>query len=225
MNASAGLSLWLRWVGANALAELVGLGATFIIDYLIISKIAGQGMPGSVASILLVAASGAIEGGVVGILQWSVLRRPFPSITRRAWVLATIIGAVVAWFFGSLPSTLIDMGAQQSGTEVQEPSTALVLLLAAGMGIVLGVVLAYPQWRVLRRVVTHAWWWIPANSAAWAFGMAIIFAAMDLAFSQPSPVGSAVVIAGALLLAGAAVGAVHGLALVRLATETRISDH
>ncbi len=217
MKPSQKRSLWLRWVGANALAELVGLGATFAIDFLIISRSAG-----SIVSILLVTASGAIEGSVVGLLQWLVLRRPFPEVARRAWVMATIAGAMVAWFFGSLPSTLIDMGAQQSGEEVQEPAAAVVLLLAAGMGLVLGVVLAYPQWRLLRRVVEKAWWWIPANAIAWAFGMAIIFAAMDLAFKQASTVGSAAVLATALLLAGAVVGAVHGLALVRLTTEARI---
>jgi hypothetical protein len=224
MHASQRLSLWLRWVGANALAEMVGLGATFVIDFLIISQSAGQGILGSIVSILLVTASGAIEGSVVGLLQWRVLRRPFPEVARRAWVLATIVGAIVAWFFGSLPSTLIDMGAQQSGGEVQEPSEAAVLLLAAGMGLVLGVVLAYPQWRVLRRVVTKAWWWIPANSIAWAFGMAIIFAAMDLAFNQATTTGSVGVIAGALLLAGAVVGAVHGLALVKLTGEARVGS-
>ena len=42
---------------------------------------------------------------------------------------------------------------------------------------------------------------------------------MDLAFNQASTSGSLAVIAGALLLAGAVVGAVHGLALVRLASE------
>ena len=189
------------------------------MDFLIISQSAGQGMLGSIVSILLVTASGAIEGSVVGLLQWLVLRHPFPGIARRTWVLATIIGAVVAWFFGSLPSTLIDIGAQQSGAVAQEPSAATVLLLAAGMGLMLGIILAYPQWRVLRRVVANAWWWIPANSVAWAFGMAIIFAAMDLAFAQATPAGSAAVIAAALLLAGAAVGAVHGLALVRLAYQ------
>ena len=214
MKPSQKLSLWLSWVGANALAELVGLGATFAIDFLIISQSAG-----SVVSIVLMTASGAIEGSVVGLLQWLVLRRPFPEIARRAWILATIVGALVAWFFGSLPSTLIDMGVQQSGDEVQEPSAAVVLLLAAGMGLVLGVVLAYPQWRVLRRVVTNSWIWLPANAIAWAFGMAIIFAAMDLAFNQASTSGSLTVIAGALLLAGGMVGAVHGLALIRLASE------
>ena len=219
MTRQSRISLWLRWVGANSLAELLGLGTTLAVDYLIIARLAGQSTLGLIVSILLVTATGAIEGSIVGILQWSVLRRPFPAINRRSWVLATVIGAMIAWFFGSLPSTLMDMGAQQTGAEMQEPSTVVMLLLAAGMGAVLGVVLAYPQWRILRKVADQAWLWIPANSAAWALGMAVIFAAMDIAFGMPTLTGSIAAIAIALLLAGALVGAVHGLALVALAAR------
>ena len=32
--------LWLRWVGANALAEMLGLGATFALDILILARVA-----------------------------------------------------------------------------------------------------------------------------------------------------------------------------------------
>lgn len=98
------MRLWLRWVGANALAELVGLGATFALDILIIAQVQASGsLLASLVAIFLLAATGAIEGSIVGLLQWSVLRRPFPAIARRAWVVATVVGAVIAWFLGSLP--------------------------------------------------------------------------------------------------------------------------
>ena len=135
--------LWLRWVAANALAELVGLGSTLAVDYGIISRVASaKSIPASMVGILLVTVSGAIEGGLVGLAQWAVLRRPFPAITRRSWIGATVVGAMVAWFFGSLPSTLMDMSEQQSGSAAQEPSTFIVLLLAAAMGLFLGFILA-----------------------------------------------------------------------------------
>jgi len=37
------MMLWLRWVGANSLAELVGLGATFALDILILTRVAVTG--------------------------------------------------------------------------------------------------------------------------------------------------------------------------------------
>ncbi len=177
-------SLWLRWVGANSLAELLGLGATFALDILILARVAAAGTAlASLLGIVLLAATGAVEGAVVGVMQWSVLRRPFPAIARRAWVLATVVGAVVAWFLGSLPSTLIDMGGQEADAAAQEPPFLVVMLLAAGMGLVLGAVLGYPQYRVLRKAVADAWIWIPANCLAWALGMPVIFASVDRAYA------------------------------------------
>lgn len=213
--------LWLRWVGVNSLGELVGLGATLALDILIIARVQAAGSwLAALVAILLLAATGAIEGSVVGLLQWSVLRRPFPAIARRAWVVATIAGAVVAWFLGSLPSTLIDMGAQETSATPQEPPTWLIPLLAAGMGLVLGAVLGYPQYRVLRKAATGAWIWIPANCLAWALGMPVIFASVDRAYAayeSGSVAGTLLIFVVALALAGAVVGAVHGLALVKLA--------
>ena len=141
-----------------------------------------------------------------------------------AWVVATVVGAVIAWFLGSLPSTLIDMGGQQTGAASQEPPAIVVSLLAAGMGLFLGAVLGIPQWLVLRRVVKGAWLWIPANCLAWALGMPVIFAMVDRAYAvyaAGSIAGAVVVLAGTLALAGAVVGAVHGLALVKLAPGNR----
>jgi hypothetical protein len=219
--------LWLRWVGANSLAELVGLGATFALDILILTQVAAIGTAlASLVGIVLLAATGAIEGAVVGVLQWSVLRRPFPAIARRAWVTATVIGAVIAWFLGSLPSTLMDMGSQQTDAAAQEPPFLVIMLLAAGMGLVLGAVLATPQYRVLSKAVQGAWIWIPANCLAWALGMPVIFASVDRAYAAyeaGSIAGTLLIFAVALALAGAVVGAVHGVALVKLAGNAKAS--
>ena len=218
--------LWLRWVGANALAELVGLGATFCVDYLIVSQVAARGtILASLAAIPLMTASGAIEGATVGVLQSAVLRRPFPRITPGSWVGATVVGAVVAWFLGSLPSSLMDMGAQTSGDVAQEPTAAVVMLLAAAMGLALGAVLAYPQWRVLRAAARRSWLWIPANCLAWAVGMPATFAAIDRAQASASLVGTLLAMAFGLLIAGALVGAIHGIALVRIAGLAPFAAH
>jgi hypothetical protein len=222
MTKGAAFQLWARWVGANALGELIGLGTTFAVGFASFSAI---GEPGSalaaVGSGLLMVAAGAIEGLVVGLAQWWAMREGFPSIRRGLWVVATLVGALTAWFLGSIPSTVMSLGGEGAGTPAAEPPTWLVLLLAALMGAVLGIVLALPQWFVLRRSVPRAAWWLPANSAAWLLGMAIIFAAVDLAFGMGSPVGAVLAMGLALALTGAVVGAVHGLVLVRLASGQR----
>jgi NhaP-type Na+/H+ or K+/H+ antiporter len=97
-------------------------------------------------------------------------------------------------------------------------------VMAAAMGLVLGAILALPQWRVLRRAADRAWVWLPANSVAWAAGMPIVFVAVDLAYRAGTVWGAVGVMALALALTGAAVGALHGLALVWLASRARVEE-
>lgn len=211
--------LWLRWVAANALAEMLGLGATLGAGFLLFARL---GEPHNLAAafgmILLMTASGAIEGLIVGLLQWSVLRHALPAVSRRAWIVATLAGALVAWFLGSLPATLMSLasGPAEAAAPSQEPPAAFVLTMAAAMGLMLGAILGLPQWRALRPAARRAWIWIPANSAAWALGMPAVFAAVDLAQKAASAAGTALVMTVGLAVVGAIVGAVHGLALVRL---------
>lgn len=213
-------SLWFRWVAANALGELVGLGATFAVGVSLLAPTGeGQGAATPIVTLLLMTASGLLEGLVVGLCQWSVLRRAFAQVSLRFWLVATLIGVLVAWFLGSLPAALIDMGGDAAQPAAQEPATWVVMLLAAAMGLVLGLILALPQWWVLRQTVDRAWAWLPANAAAWAMGMPIVFAAVDLAYRVGTAWGAVAVMGLALLLTGAAVGAIHGLALVWLAAR------
>jgi hypothetical protein len=163
--------------------------------------------------------SGAIEGAIVGACQWWAMHPWFARISKRAWLLATVSGAMVAWFFGSLPFALIDMGSQAPEAPAAEPPQWIVLLGAAGIGLVAGAVLAFFQWRVLRKSAHKAGRWLPANMLAWAAGMPLIFWGMDLIQKGLAPVGAILALAGILFLTGAVVGAIHGAFLVRMVDQ------
>lgn len=212
------ISLWSRWVAANALGELFGLGLTFAAGYAVIALLGEATSPAaSLAQFFLMTATGVIEGALVGEAQWWAMAPYFAVLTRRAWLLATIAGALAAWFLVSLPFTLMDMSAQAGAQPVQEPPLALLLLAAAGAGAVGGVILSFFQWRALRRAVPNAGVWIPANALAWALGMPLIFAATGSIQADTPPGQIALALGAGILLAGAVVGAVHGAFLVRLA--------
>lgn len=102
-----------------------------------------------------------------------------------------------------------------------EPSQGMMLLLAAGMGLVGGALLSFAQWLVLRKHVRGAGIWLPANMVAWLLGMPVIFWAIDQAQKLNSSYQAVAFTAVALLVVGAVVGAVHGLALVRLAVKNQ----
>jgi len=209
-------NLWSRWVLANGLGELVGLGAVAVVGVALAKTFEAQmgsfaGLAGAGVMITL----GTFEGVVVGMAQWLVLRRPLPALSRRSWILASAAGAFAAWTLGMIPSTLIGFGADAGAAPPAEMSDALMYGLAAAMGAVLGPILGVPQWLALRRHVRRAFWWIPANAGAWALGMPIVFVGAGSA-----PPGNVFwLVATGLLTAGAAgavVGAMHGLVLVRL---------
>jgi hypothetical protein len=210
--------LWTRWTLANAFSEMIGLGLTFAITGLYFSTVGeGNTIAGILLSFVVAVASGAVEATFVGLAQWWAMRPRFPSIGRFEWWRGTFIGALIAYVLGYLPSTIMSMGETAgSGSPAAEPAQWIVLLLAAGMGAVGGAVLSFAQWLVLRKKVQHAGIWIPANMLAWTFGMPIIFWGIDMAFKMSALWQSILLMAGTLFIAGAVVGGIHGLFLIRL---------
>jgi hypothetical protein len=208
-------NVWFQWILANAVGETVGLGGTLVIGGLLLLN--AQKTIGVVpAAALAVLAGTFVEGTVVGTAQWLVLRRPIKGISWRVWVLATAVGAFVAWTLGMIPSTFMFAGADSGGTASTQMSDLMIYALAAVMGFVLGSILGVPQWLVLRRHLPKAGWWVLANALAWMVGMVIVFAGTNFIPPEGFTLNVAFVLLLFLFIAGAAVGAIHGLALVWL---------
>jgi hypothetical protein len=164
-----------------------------------------------------------LDGGIVGAAQWSVLRVPLPTLSWRSWAGATAQGAGLAWALGMIPSTLMaanqESGSGAAGPPSQEPGLLVYYGLAASLGLVAGAILALAQWWVLRRHVPHASLWIAANAAAWAVGMVLVFVGTRLIPASGTAPAIACGILAFVALAGASVGAVHGLGLIWLLRE------
>lgn len=220
----AGVGLLFRWILANTLAETVGLGAAFGIGALLFPYLSAPGLLVALATVAVAVLAGTlIEGTVVGSAQWLVLRHPIPAMRWRAWVLATAVGASIAWTSGMLPTTLLSAGSDEGrGPAPSEPSAAMVYGLAALMGLVAGTILGTPQWLVLRRHVRRAAIWILANALAWVPGMVLAFVAADFIFSAGIGMTTVVLAIATLVAIGAVVGAIHGLALVWLVHSQRL---
>jgi hypothetical protein len=156
---------------------------------------------------LIVAAT--VEGAAVGLAQWWVLRRYLPALTWRAWVLATMLGAIAAWVIGMMMGTA-------GGDLFDSGEYAVALVIGVALGPVVGALLGLFQWIALRRHVQHAGWWVPANAAAWTAGMALIFVATSIVQEDTPVAVVAATWAVSGTLAGVVVAAIHGLVLVRL---------
>jgi hypothetical protein len=214
----------LRWVLANSVGEALGLGITALLGVAVVSSL-GQGTCVLVTLALAafaILAGTLIEGTVVGTAQWLVLRRRLPGMRWSAWAMATGAGAFLAWILGMVPSTVLSLrapGGQEAASA--EPSGIVFFGLAFLMGLVLGPVLGFAQWLALRRFVSRAALWMPANTLAWALGMVVIFAGVNPATGGGFGPGAALILALTLTCTGAVVGATHGFALVWLLRPAR----
>jgi hypothetical protein len=105
--------LWLRWTAANGLSELIGLGATFATIGFLISKIDTREITGVLFSFAITVMSGAIEASIVSLAQWWAMHAWFPMIKPFVWWRATLVGALLGYVLGYLPSTLMSMGGRR----------------------------------------------------------------------------------------------------------------
>jgi hypothetical protein len=199
-----GHRLLRRWVVACAAAETIGMAAAAG------SAKISQGLVGEppgarevAVSLTLAVAGGLVEGLCLGTAQSWALLATHPSHPRRLFVALTVTVAGVGWAGASLPAAL--SGPSGAGSQ---PSTELVMLGGAGLGLAMGCMLGVAQAIALRRAAARPWRWVGANAVAWVPAMAIIFLGAttpDAAWSWP-----AVVLLGAVTgcVAGAVLGAV-----------------
>ena len=196
------------------MGSLLGLAPVAFVAILLVRVFSEGGGAEALIWLGLFTLLGAFEGAVVGLAQWLVLRQRLPGLTRRSWVWATIIGAVATWFLGMLPGTIMSVIGNDGG-DLPDLDGTEALVMETALAIMLGAILAIPQWWVLRRHVGMAGWWLPANALAWAVAMPLIILAAGLPL--PNSLFPLLAIAAAMIVGvGAVTGAIHGAVLVRL---------
>jgi hypothetical protein len=208
--------LWLRWVAANGLAEIVALGIAGIGASIVVGRALWD------PSILSIAAGGvgvalvgAAAGLVLGWAQWIVLRGCVPAIGARSWIAATTIGGMLSWLVTMAPFTV--MGLMTSGTgSPPDPGTAAILSIGLTVGAVSGVALSTPQFFVLRSSVKSAGWWLGANALAWMIVTPLYLAVVDSMTGTTSLPVALLSTLGASGITGALAGCINGGFLVWL---------
>jgi len=114
-----------------------------------------------------VATLGAVLfGGVLGSLQWRVIRERVP-VPRKQWIVANVGPALLGWPFVIMPAVI---NAQDSGASVSG-----AYLLAASQTLALGPLLGLSQAAVLRSYPRRWAWWIAANIVSWLIVDAVFY--------------------------------------------------
>lgn len=197
-------TLWESWIAATAIGELIGLGLVVAASVLLTTvKTANAPM--------MLLLTGALEGTVLGVCQWAVLRRYVHH--SAGWILATTGGAIVAWLVGLTISVLM---AIVYGTSRDRVATQALIAGVMLLGVGLGGVMGFAQWLVLRRHLQRSAWWIIANAVAWSLGLLVAFIGAGLPKPHWSQLQVALTGAATGASMGAIIGAITGIALVWL---------
>lgn len=208
-------ALWLRWTLLCAAGEIIGIGVAAGTVALLLATL---GEPTTIARrvviIAVAVAAGAIEGLAVGHFQWLGLRQQIPAVPKRAWVTASIAVAALGWFLGMTPSVFFF--GQESDGDSSGPPTAIAILLAIPLGLMMGALFGGGQWYVLRRYALHARRWILGNALGWSLAFIWIFLAATLIPEGMSVALIALAGVGAGLFSGLSVGSVTGAVLLQL---------
>lgn len=213
------LNLKPRWVLANALGELIGLGGTFAILALLNPYLSSlEGTRGVWIGFAIAVAAGLVESAIVGNAQWWAMSPWTKPITRVAWWKATAVGAVIAYMLGYLPSTLMS-AEQATSTPVAEPPLWQIIILAAGLGAIAALALSFMQQLELKKHYDKARKWIGANAIAWAVGMPLIFIGIDFSQRVNHIALAILIMAVTLLISGAVVGFIESVWLSEILTS------
>ncbi|MDP4510072.1 nitroreductase/quinone reductase family protein [Nonomuraea turcica] len=197
--------VWWRWTRAVTLGEIAGFTVPAMAGAWVAAPGWGMLGIGPLLQAAVIILAGGVEGTLLGLAQAYALRTTLPAVATRDWVRATVQGAAIAWAIGALP---IVLGERM----LSWPPVVLGLLgltLVAAMGLL--------QWRLLRRHIREAYWWVAATAGSWLVALGVFALVTTPLWQEGQPAWLVVAIG---VLGGAAmaatVAALTGAALVRL---------
>jgi hypothetical protein len=189
----------VRWVLVVTLGEAVGFSVPAAVGVAVT-----RASWGPLATLVALVLAGSVEGAVLGAAQADCLYRWRVLPARRWWIVATSVGAAVAWSIGMLPSTF------------DFRWTAETAVVAGVGGLTLLTSLPLAQYFVLRDHVMRPALWIPINIAAWLLGIAWTLAPSPSVEESTSASALIVIYSIAGLCMAATVAVVTGVGMIRL---------
>lgn len=161
----------LAWAGATAAGFVLGQELLFILLVSAIESLVPN-LSASQANLIVLVASGASVGLVVGLLQWLAVRKYLPAL--RGWFLATLLGMAVGGVAEWLAMLAIERFMPLSVARSMGMGLNWILFLVGGL------VIGLAQWSVLSRALHETWAWIVVTALGWPIAWVASFSLQQL---------------------------------------------
>ena len=193
----------IRWTMIGAVGTVVGLSVAGFIGLM------GLAAESFLAALTSGIVFGATIGVSIGLAQGSVLARHVEGLSPTRWATYTAVGAALAWAVVAYP-------IGQLAIEGLEPGWTERILWSIAIGLVAGGIVGLIQWLDLRLLVSHSLTTIASQAIAWSVGAVILGTVDGLIRTELSERAGLLAAAGALFVAGATVGLIHGAFVQRM---------
>jgi hypothetical protein len=184
--------LWCWWALYTALAYTIILATIGVLAALGLDLIHVVTANHRLVGTLLIATFGAaLYGGVLGTLQWRVLRERV-AIPRRKWIAAAVVPALAAWIVVVVPTAIHASGSKHD--------LDVAYLLAVSQALALGPLVGFSQATALKPYTDRWAWWIGANVVSYLAGYVLfflisqIFGSVNFAKGQGTPLDAYIVL-------------------------------
>jgi hypothetical protein len=208
MNGAKRLPLWLvwpMWVVATAVGTSLGAGVVWLAGNALGSLLEESGdVAAVVGGLASMGMAFVVPGSLMGLLQWTILRRSLPAVGW--WVSLTVLGTALGVIvLGAIFALSVGLANDES------PWGLIIAGIAAGM------TCGSTQFAALRQPWRRAPLWIAASGLGGS-AAPLIFLSLTRG-ADLAAVGIASIINGAAA-AGACYGAATGLAVVWIARSS-----
>ena len=158
--------LFGRWIVVNGVAFLVIPVVGVLLEHVASKATEDLVHDHRVLAVVITAVVGAAAYGVIlGRAQWRLLRRRVPELSRRRWMLATLVPAFAVWLLVIAPGAVDELA--RGGDTLAAFGNGFVQAL------VLGPLIGLSQATALRPHTSRWAWWLAANVVTYVSGSAL----------------------------------------------------
>jgi hypothetical protein len=199
---------WYRWMFNYSIGELLGIGAAAAIGRFLFVGFSHSSSQTPALTFTILIMAGAVEGFIIGYIQWKSLSKLVSRFKPFVWILTTTLSTIAGWLL-ILPPAVMFISFL---SKLYLIDNSYSIFYTALVGMAFGGLIGIPQFFIIKRFYKNALTWIFANVMGWTASFLIIYTALSM-FAASSPIYNLSLIVISCILSGLVQSIVTGTAL------------
>ena len=201
---------WVKWMLKYSFGELMAIGAAATLGrFLFMDFSKHSPLNTSVITFIILVSAGALEGLIIGFVQWKSLSKVIRHFKLAPWMAVTTISAIAGWLLILPPAVMFISFLSKFSMITNYYSIIYTVVVGMSFGGLIGI----PQFFIIKKYCTKSLVWIFANAIGWTFSFLIIYTAMLMFNYTTSLLYNLFLIMMSCMLSGLVQGFITGTSL------------